>query len=131
MGLSWDSSECADARLGGDEAIGAAVDLFYTKVLADESVKEFFRGVNMKKQARKQEAFFSAALGGPEPWKGKDMRKAHEGLELKEAHFNAIAGHLRASLEELEVKNELIDQIIAVVATTRHDVLNQETPKGE
>ena len=29
-------------RIGGEGAVDAAVDLFYTKVLADERVKDFF-----------------------------------------------------------------------------------------
>ncbi len=83
----------------------------------------------MKKQAKKQKAFFTAALGGPEPWKGKDMKKAHEGMGIQETHFNAIAGHLKGSLEELKVKKELIDEVLAVVGTTKGDIVEPEEPK--
>lgn len=110
-------------RIGGKEAISAAVDLFYKKVLADPSVNGFFEGVNMKKQARKQKAFVSAALGGPEPWGGKDMKKAHKEMGIQKAHFDAIGGHLKAALEELNVKKELIDEVLAVVETTRKDIV--------
>ncbi|MEO1837505.1 MAG: group 1 truncated hemoglobin [Akkermansiaceae bacterium] len=116
-------------RIGGKAAIGAAVDLFYTKVLADKTVSDFFEGVNMKKQARKQKEFFSAALGGPEPWKGKGMKKAHKDMGVTEAHFNAIAGHLKGSLEELKVKKELIDEVLAVVGTTKGDIVESDEPK--
>ena len=117
-------------RIGGDPAISAAVDLFYKKVLADKKVNHFFEDVNMDKQHRKQKAFLSAALGGPEPWTGKDMRKAHKHLDLTEADFNAIAGHLVATLQELGVKQKLIDEVIAVVATTKNDVLNKPKAKA-
>ena len=112
-------------RLGGKAAISAAVDLFYKKVLADKTVNEFFEGVNMKRQARKQKEFVSAALGGPEPWKGKNMKRAHKDMGLTEAHFNAIAGHLKVSLEELKVKEELIDEVLAVVGTTKDDIVEK------
>ena len=65
-------------RLGGKAAIDAAVDRFYVKVLADKRINEFFQDINMKAQHRKQKEFLSAAFGGPIPWKGKDMRAAHE-----------------------------------------------------
>ena len=78
-------------QIGGKAAISAAVDLFYTKVLADERVNGFFEDVSMRKQHNSQKAFLGAALGGPEPWTGRDMRKAHEGMELTEVHFGAIA----------------------------------------
>ena len=110
-------------QIGGKAAMNAAVDLFYTKVLADESVNFFFEDVSMKRQHNKQKAFLSAALGGPEPWTGKDMRKAHASLDLTEAHFGAIAGHLLATLEELKVEQELIDQVMAVVGSTKDAVL--------
>ncbi len=112
-------------KLGGWKSIDAAVDAFYVKVLADKRVNHFFADVSMPKQHRKQKEFLSAALGGPIPWAGKDMRKAHEGMGLTEEHFNAIAENLIATLKDLKVSQELIDQVIAVVATTKDDVLGR------
>jgi len=112
-------------KLGGQAAISAAVDAFYVKVLKDERVKHFFDDVSMPKQHRKQKEFLNAALGGPVPWTGKDMRKAHDGMGLTEVHFNAIAENLVATLQDLKVSQELIDQVIAVVATTKDDILGR------
>lgn len=116
-------------QLGGQPAIDAAVELFYTKVLADELVKHFFDDINMNKQKRKQKEFLSAALGSPVPYTGRDMRSAHSSLTgLTDAHFNAIGGHLKATLEELKVNPELIAKALAIVETTRSHVLNR--PEG-
>lgn len=41
-------------KLGGPEALEAAVDLFYEKVLADERLKYFFEGTNMMRLVIKQ-----------------------------------------------------------------------------
>ena len=113
-------------KLGGKPAIEAAVDLFYTKVLVDERVKHYFDDVNMTKQKRKQKAFLSAALGSPVAWTGKDMRTAHASLTgLNDSHFDAIGQHLKETLEELKVSKDLIDQTLAIVETTRNDVLNR------
>lgn len=112
-------------QLGGKAAIDAAVEAFYVKVLADERVKHFFDDVSMEKQRRKQKEFLSAVLGGPLPWTGKDMRKAHADMNLKEEHFNAIAENLVATLKDLKISDELIGKVIAVVATTKDDVLNR------
>ncbi len=112
-------------KLGGKAAIDAAVEAFYVKVLADERVKHFFDDVSMDKQRRKQKAFLSAALGSPVPWTGKDMRKAHANLDLTEVHFNAIAENLVATLKDLKISQELIGQVMAVVATTKDAVLNR------
>lgn len=112
-------------KLGGQAALNAVVDAFYVKVLADERIKHHFADVNMDKQARRQKAFLSAAFGGPVPWTGKDMRKAHIDLKLTEADFNAVAENLVATLKDFKVKQELIDQVVAIALSVKNDVLNK------
>ena len=113
-------------KLGGKAAIDAAVELFYKKVLADNRIKHYFDDINMQKQRRKQKEFLSAAFGGPIPWTGKDMRTAHANLPgLNETHFAAVAENLQKTLEELKIKKALIDQVMAIAASTHDDVLNR------
>lgn len=112
-------------KLGGKAALDAVVDAFYVKVLADNRVKHFFDDVSMDKQRRKQKEFLSAAFGGPLPWTGKDMRKAHDGMGLTEEHFNAIAENLVSTLKDFKVSQELIDQVVAIALTTKDDVLGR------
>jgi len=113
-------------KIGGKAAVNATIDKFYVRVLADKRVNHFFEDINMKAQHKKQKVFVSAALGSPVPYTHKDMRKAHEDLDIKESDFNAIAEHLQITLQELKVKDEYIKQIIAIVATTKDDVLNRK-----
>jgi len=112
-------------KLGGKPSMDAAIDAFYVKVLADDRVKHFFDDVSMDKQRRKQKEFLSAAFGGPLPWTGKNMRKAHEGMGLTETHFNAIAENLVNTLKDLKISQELIDQVVAIALTTKDDVLGK------
>jgi len=63
-------------------------------------------------------------FGGPSNYTGKDMREGHKHLNLTEEHFQAVAGNLKATLEELNVPSDLIDQVIAIAASTHDDVLN-------
>lgn len=114
------------ARLGGEAAIDAAVDLFYEKMLADERIAFFFEDVNMKVQIRKQKEFLSAAFGGPIPWTGEDMRKAHENLDIKKEDFQAVAENLLSTLEDLKVDEALIGEIMALVGSLENDVLNRD-----
>ncbi|MEO6787697.1 MAG: group 1 truncated hemoglobin [Chthoniobacteraceae bacterium] len=112
-------------QLGGKAAIDAAVEIFYKKVLADDRIKHFFDDVDMVRQRTKQKQFLSAAFGGPIPWEGKDMRKVHARLKLKDSDFNAVAENLQASLTELKVKPELIAKVMAIAESVRADVLNR------
>jgi two-component system chemotaxis sensor kinase CheA len=113
-------------RLGGAPAIKAAVEAFYRRVLADQSLKPFFADVNMDYLKTKQASFFVKALGGPDEYDGMDLRSAHQHLVaqgLKDAHFDAVAGHLQGALEELGVPADLSAEVISLVATTRGEVL--------
>jgi len=78
----------------------------------------------MDRQIGKQKAFLTMAFGGPNNYTGKDMREAHKHMNLTEEHFNAVAGHLQSTLEDLEVPKDLIDQVMAIAASTHDDVLN-------
>jgi len=63
-------------------------------------------------------------FGGPSNYTGKDMREGHKHLNLTEEHFQAVAGNLKATLEELNVPSDLIDQVMAIAASTHDEVLN-------
>ena len=113
-------------KLGGEGAVDAAVDIFYRKVLADDSINHFFETTDMAAQHAKQKSFLTMAFGGPNNYTGADMRAAHAPLVAKglnEDHFNAVAGHLQATLEELNVPADLIGEVMAIAGSTKDDVL--------
>ena len=116
------------SEIGGEAAMNAAVDLFYRKVLADKRINQFFQGVDMAKQAAKQKAFLTMALGGPNNYTGEDMRKGHAHLVAKglnDSHFDAVMENLGATLTELNVPGNLIAQAAAIAESTRKDVLGK------
>lgn len=114
--------------LGGAPAIEAAVDIFYRKVLSDESIAHFFESTNMDDQRAKQASFLTMALGGPSDYTGQDMRTAHAKLVdqgLNDAHFDAVVTHLGATLSELKVPQEHIQTIATKLEGLRPDVLGK------
>ncbi len=116
------------ARIGGEAAVDAAVDIFYRKVLADDRINDFFEGVDMEKQAAKQKSFLTFAFGGPHHYSGKDMREGHAHLVergLNDSHFDAVMEHLGATLKELNVPDDLITEAAAIAESTRNDVLGR------
>jgi len=113
-------------QIGGEAAVDAAVDLFYRKVLTDESISHFFEDTDMDAQRAKQKSFLTMAFGGPNNYTGQQLREAHAPLVAKglnESHFAAVAGHLQATLQELGVAENLIEQVMAIAASTHDDVL--------
>ncbi|MGZ5045521.1 MAG: group I truncated hemoglobin [Methylobacter sp.] len=115
-------------RIGGEAAVNAAVDIFYRKVLADYRINRFFDNTDMDQQIAKQKAFFTMAFGGPNNYSGKDLRNAHARLVkmgLNASHFDAVMEHLGATLNELNVPQELIAEAAAIAESTRNDVLGK------
>jgi hemoglobin len=115
-------------RIGGNAAVNAAVDLFYQKVMADDLIRHFFDATDMNRQRAQQKAFLAFAFGGPNNYTGRDMRAAHAPLVekgLNDDHFNAVAGHLQETLEELGVDAGAIAEVMAIAGGARNDVLNR------
>jgi hemoglobin len=115
-------------KLGGEAAVSAAVNIFYRKVLQDETINHFFENTDMQKQMAKQKSFLTMAFGGPNSYTGEDMRKGHAHLVAKglnDDHFNAVAGHLQSTLEELGVAADLVSEVMAIAESTRNDVLGK------
>ena len=115
-------------RLGGQDAVNTAVDIFYRKVLADDRVNYFFDGVDMEKQIQKQKGFLTMVFGGPNNYTGKDMREGHRHLiekGLNDSHVDIIIEHLGATLKELGAKDEDISEVAAIANSVRDDVLDR------
>jgi hemoglobin len=121
-------SEALYDRLGGEPAVGAAVEIFYRRVLSDPSINDFFESVDMDAQMAKQKAFLTMVFGGPADYSGKDMREAHAhlvGRGLDDEHFDAVLSHLEGTLNELEVPAEMTEEVITIAESVRSDVLSR------
>ena len=115
-------------QLGGEKAIDVAVDKFYDKVLADDRVNGFFKGVDMDRQRAMQKGFLTFAFGGPNNYAGRDLRAVHAHLVargLNDTHFDIIVEHLGATLKEMGVSDELIAHAAKIANSVRNDVLNK------
>lgn len=110
-------------KLGGEAAITAVVDGFYERVLADDSLVQFFEDANMQALRAHQVQFFSSVTGGPVEYTGDDMHEAHAHLDITHEHFGSVATHLQGTLEELDVPDEHIDEVVGAVAELEDDIV--------
>ena len=51
------------------------------------------------------------------------MKEVHAGMQITNAEFDAAAGDLIASLDKFKVPQKEKDELIAIIATTRKDVV--------
>jgi truncated hemoglobin YjbI len=110
-------------RVGGDQAMDIAVDLFHRKLLEDDLVGGFFDDVDMAAQRLEEKSLLAMAFGGPYQYSAVDLRKLHEmGLEAR--HFDRVSAILKKTLEELKVGPPEIEDVMQVIETTRETFLN-------
>lgn len=115
-------------RIGGESAVRATVIKMYDRILSDAELAPFFENIDVNALRNSQTAFVTFAFGGPNHYTGKQMRAAHGSSVkngLNDHHFNLVAAHLKGAMEELSVPADLIAEALAIVETTRSDVLNK------
>ncbi len=123
-------------RLGGEGAIRAVVDDFVPRAAANPKVNFSRKGVpgftewqatpeNVSKLKTGLVMFIAEATGGPQKYTGLNMRDAHKGMKITNAEFDAIAADLQASLTKLNVPAKESSELMAIVATTRKDMVGQ------
>ncbi|WP_047153610.1 group I truncated hemoglobin [Aneurinibacillus tyrosinisolvens] len=112
-------------RLGGQEGIQKVVDVFYDRILADDSVNYFFKNTDMARQRRHQALFISFATGGPNNYTGGTMEKVHTGMNIQHEHFDAIVNHLVAALKQFDVADVDIQGVIAKIAPLEDDIVGK------
>ena len=114
--------------IGGRNKLNAAIRIFYERVLADPSLREFFAATNMDGLRAKQVMFLSMLLSGEKGMGRPDIDAAHgpsRHAGLTDAHFDAFVGHFRATLETIGVQPDIIDKIMQELETTRSEVLGR------
>ena len=110
-------------EIGGKPAVAAAVDRFYEHVLGDPVLTPYFATTDFTRQKRHLRAFLTAALGGPDLYKGRDMGAAHRGI-TGEA-FDHVVDHLVTTLTELGVAPATIATIGGALAPLRAQIVEE------
>jgi hemoglobin len=110
-------------EIGGGDAVTAAVDQFYVRVLGDPELAPYFEQTDMRKQKSHMRAFLAAALGGPQLYAGRDMRAAHAHAGVTSDAFDRVVVHLVATLEGLGVPTPIIEAIGGKLVPLREQIV--------
>lgn len=124
------------ARLGGHDAIKAVVDDFVKRAASDPKVNFDRKNPthpnqweatpdNVDKLKKHLVQFITEATGGPKSYHGKSMEAVHQGMEISNAEFDAAAADLKASLESLKVPENLQNELMTIVGSTRSQMVGK------
>jgi hemoglobin len=119
-------------RLGGEKGVRAVVREFLTTAAKDPK-SNVDRGGNYpitRERAERLEQLavelISSVSGGPLKYTGRDMKNAHSGMKITEDEFAAVAGHLVAALKKFEVPQAEIDELMAIIAPVKKDIVEKK-----
>ena len=110
-------------RLGGAPAIAAVTDELCRRIIDDPELAPFFTRVDVELHARRLGTFITMVTGGPANYRGRDMATAHRRLSIEGRHFDAVAGHLIATLDSVGADPDAADQLLTMVARLRNDIV--------
>ncbi len=115
-------------RLGGRDAIVMVVDSFVARVAADSRINSFFTataGDPARLAAFKGKLVdqICQASGGPCTYTGKDMKTAHAGMKITNAHFDALVEDLVTTLKAFNVAQADQDTLLGVLGPMRTDIV--------
>ncbi|HVV00596.1 MAG TPA: group 1 truncated hemoglobin [Verrucomicrobiae bacterium] len=131
-------------RLGGEDGISRIVDDFTPRLLADPRVNWDRKGVprgglfhhgksvtwnptpqNVATLKSHMVQFLSLATGGPSKYQGGEMKGVHSGMHISNPEFDAAVGDIKASLDKLKVPNEEQKEFLAIVESTRPQIVTE------
>ena len=113
------------SRLGGLAAIRSVVDTMLARVAADERINAFFRGVNMDTLRMHLVEQVCEASGGPCTYRGRPMPVAHQGMNLTNAHFDALVEDLAASLDAHRVPARERGELLTMMGRMRWEIVGK------
>jgi hemoglobin len=69
--------------------------------------------------------FISLATGGPAQYDGKEIKITHANMNISNPEFDAVIGDLKASLDRLKIPNKEQKELLAIIESTRPEIVTQ------
>jgi len=114
-------------RLGGLDAIAAAVDSFAARCAGDDRINAKFARTDIPRLKKMLVDQLCEATGGPCTYTGRDMRAAHDGMGVTAGEFDALVEDLVATFDEFNVPKAEQDELLSLLAPLRGDIVEVES----
>jgi len=113
-------------RLGGYDAIASIVSDLERRFAEDPELKHFIAGTSAnsgKRQGQLLAELLCERTGGPCAYIGRDLKTAHTGLTITEAHWTATLGHFGAAIDAAKVSEKDKAELMELVVKLKPDVM--------
>lgn len=113
------------ADLGGHDGLTRIIGTASAIWLSDDRIKDTFADSNIPRLRRLIYDQLCHITGGGCDYRGQDMAKAHRGLHLRTAQFNAVAEDLQTAMDRLGVASSTQNRLVALLAPMHRDIVSR------
>ena len=110
-------------RLGGQAAIGAVVDDTLAIAAADPRINRRFANSDTARLRPGLIELLCDRTGGPCTYRGRNMADAHEGMNIRDDEFDALAQDVARSLDKFQVPAPEKDELMRILGQMRNAVV--------
>jgi len=113
-------------RLGGYDAIAAATDDLLARLQGDPLLKDFWKGASADNRRKARQLivdFMTEATGGPAFYVGRDMGKAHQGMQIDDEDWAVFMHHSAATLDHFGVASRERDDVLGFFDSLKNDIV--------
>ena len=113
-------------RLGGYEGIVGFVDGLLPRLKTDAVLGRFWENRGNDGIARERQLlidYLAFKTGGSMYYTGRDMKVAHEGMNISESDWQIFLGHAAKTIETVGVPEAEASEIVAFVLSLKDNIL--------
>lgn len=124
---SFSSDKTLYEKLGGKQAIDAVVVELTNKMMKDQQLGKYCKGFDKEKVERNRQlvsAFICKATGGPCEYKGKDMKTAHEKLNISEKDWGRFVELTKETLNQFKVPADVQKEFLTAVSPLKDSIVS-------
>lgn len=111
-------------RLGEAEGIARIVEDVMANHLANPLVKTRFENIkDLERAKRMAREFFGAGSGGPDPYTGKDMVAAHQGMNISEQEYLAAMDDIVGAMDKNQCDGATKNDVIAILYSLKGHII--------
>jgi hemoglobin len=111
--------------LGAKAGIDKIIEDFIPIILADKRINRFFAVMDKKEFAGSLADQICELAGGPCKYKGSNMNDVHQGMNISNAHFNALAEDLQIAMEKNNISSSVSNKLIAILAPMQRPIVTK------
>ncbi len=118
-------------RIGGYDAIAAAVDDLMPRLFSDPDIGMYWRGQCKDTKRRQRQLmvdYFAAACGGAVIYTGRDMDTVHDGLAVSERDWDIFVRHVIVMMNDLNIRGMEREEFLTAIGSVKAAVVGHGKP---